>query len=120
MSYYEQLRKQQFRDKYYNFKWKVKRTFENAINWIYRNKEIVILVGPTLIGGSTWLIKHFAKSRNLKKQENIKNLYCYDRSLGHYWKLRRELTNDEWTYIDKRKASGERLADILNELKVLK
>lgn len=48
-----------------------------------------------------------------------KHLYCYDRSLGHYWKLRRELTNEEWLEIDKRKKNGERLSDILDDMRVL-
>jgi hypothetical protein len=59
-------------------------------------------------------------NKEMKKQEDLKNLYCYDRSLGHYWKLKRELTNSEWVEIDKRKKNGEHLADILDELKVLK
>ena len=50
----------------------------------------------------------------------MKDLYCYDRSLGHYWRLRRELSNKEWLEIDQRKKNGERLADILDEMKVLK
>ena len=49
------------------------------------------------------LSKHAA----LTKEQNLKDLYCYDRSLGHYWKLRRELTNEEWLEIDKRKKNGE-------------
>ena len=60
------------------------------------------------------------KRVNLRKEEKLKDLYCYDRSLGHYWALRRELTNKEWVEINKRKQNGERLADILSELKVLK
>lgn len=56
----------------------------------------------------------------LNKEKDLKDLYCYDRSLGHYWKLRRELTNTEWVEIDKRKNNGERLSDILSEMKVLK
>ena len=64
---------------------------DSAMNWIHNNKE-----------------------------KNLKDLYCYDRSLGHYWKLRRELTNSEWVKIDQRKQNGERLADILDELKALK
>ena len=61
------------------------------------------------------LSKHAA----LAKEQDLKDLYCYDRSLGHYWKLRRELTNDEWLEIDKRKKEGERLSDILDDMKVL-
>ena len=66
------------------------------------------------------MVKVVGKYVNQHKQEDLKDLYCYDRSLGHYWKLRRELTNDEWLEIDKRKKNGERLSDILDELKVLK
>lgn len=89
-------------------------------NWISRNKELIILFGPATLGAVTVGIRAVNKHRVLKKEENLKNLYCYDRSLGHYWKLRRELTNSEWLEIDKRKRNGERLSDILGELKVLK
>ena len=61
-----------------------------------------------------------SKRINLRKQEELKDLYCYDRSLGHYWRLRRELSNKEWLEIDQRKKNGERLSDILAEMKVSK
>jgi len=62
--------------------------------------------------------KREAKKRAFK--EKAKDLYCYDRSVGHYWKLRRELSNKEWLEIDQREKNGERLSDILSEMKVLK
>lgn len=93
---------------------------QNAGNWIEDNKELILLIGPTLLGVGTAVIKSANKRATLKKEEKLKDLYCYDRSLGHYWKLKRELTNSEWVEIDKRKQNGERLADILTELKVLK
>lgn len=93
---------------------------DSAMNWIHNNKEIVMLVGPTLISGVAFGAKTITKQVRLNKEKNLKDLYCYDRSLGHYWKLRRELTNSEWVEIDQRKQNGERLADILDELKALK
>lgn len=99
-----------------NLKWK----FNQAVVWADGNKEILIVVIPCIAGAVKLVTKTVNKSINLKKEEQLKDLYCYDRSLGHYWKLRRELTNDEWIEIDKRKKQGERLADILSELKVLK
>lgn len=42
------------------------------------------------------MIKGLAKRQKVKEEKQLKNNYCYDRSLGHYWKLRRELTNEEW------------------------
>ena len=99
---------------------KFQNKLDRAINWIHNNKEIVMLVGPTLISGVAFGAKTITKQVRLNKEKNLKDLYCYDRSLGHYWKLRRELTNSEWVEIDQRKQNGERLADILDELKALK
>ena len=99
---------------------RVTNSFRNGKDWVVRNKEAVITLAPIVIGGITTVAKVVGKRVNLHKQEDLKDLYCYDRSLGHYWKLRRELTNQEWLEIDKRKKNGERLSDILDELKVLK
>ncbi|MBR4539260.1 MAG: hypothetical protein IKO52_10505 [Clostridia bacterium] len=103
-----------------DFKWRVQQKLRKAGEWFVRNKEAVIILTPVLIGGLTTIVKVVGKRVNLHKEEAVKNLYCYDRSLGHYWALRRELSNKEWLEIDQRKKNGERLSDILAELKVLK
>ena len=74
---------------------------------------------PVVVGTIMQIARMVSQQNRLKKAKDLKELYCYDRSLGHYWKLRRELTNDEWLAIDARKRSEERLADILKELNVL-
>lgn len=102
------------------YKWKAKIKLQNGKEWVVRNKEAVILLTPVFIKGVTTVVKVVGKNVNLRKEESVKNLYCYDRSLGHYWALRRELSNREWIEIDRRKRNGERLADILAELRVLK
>ncbi len=106
--------------KWEKFKRKSQEKFREAKEWCVKNKETILLIAPVAIGALTTVIKVVGKNVNLNKEENLKNLYCYDRSLGHYWKLRRELSNDEWLEIDQRKKNGERLSDILDELKVLK
>ena len=103
-----------------DFKAKINSKFQNGKEWVIRNKETLITLTPIWIGGLTTVSKVVGKHINLRKQESVKKLYCYDRSLGHYWGLRRELTNKEWLEIDKRKQNGERLSDILSEMKVLK
>lgn len=99
---------------------KMKARLEKAKDWCVDNKELLIVGIPVMVGAITGVAKMTGKYINTCKQEQVKNLYCYDRSLGHYWKLRREVSNDEWLAIDKRKANGERLADILESMKVLK
>ena len=106
--------------KFQLWKRKVKAKVEEGKQWCVRNKEAIIVLTPVVVGGVTTFVKVVGRRCNLKKQEAVKNLYCYDRSLGHYWALRRELTNREWLEIDARKKNGERLSDILAELKVLK
>jgi hypothetical protein len=89
-------------------------------DWVIMNKGVVLYLTPFVVGGLSTIIKVVGKRANLQKEESIKTLYCYDRSLGHYWRLKRDLSKKEWLIIDRRKRNGERLADILSELRVLK
>ena len=109
----KEKKRREFKDKIY-----VK--IQNGKDWIIRNKEAVLVLTPIVINGLTTITKVVGKRSNLKKEEELKDLYCYDRSLGHYWRLRREHSNKEWLEIDQRKKNGERLSDILDEMKVLK
>lgn len=102
------------------FKEKLNSKIQRGKEWFVRNREAIIYLTPIVIGGAATIAKVVGKRVNLRKQEELKDLYCYDRSLGHYWRLRRELTNKEWLEIDQRKKNGERLSDILSEMKVLK
>ena len=80
----------------------------------------ILLISVPVIKLGTVAVKAIGKRSNLNKEQDLKENYCYDRSLGHYWELRRKLSNQEWVEIYKRKKNGERLGDILQELKVLK
>lgn len=102
------------------FKRKLDTKWRETKRWASDNKEMLTLVVPVVIGVAATIVKVAGRHHNLAKQEAVKNLYCYDRSLGHYWSLRRELTNNEWLEIDRRKKNGERLSDILKELNVLR
>lgn len=110
--------------KFREFKENLKQKANNVRWWIYDNKEMIMVLGPGAIAGVVTIVvtivTTIGRHVNLRKEENLKDMYCYDRSLGHYWQLRRKLTNKEWLEIDTRKKNGERLADILEELKVLK
>ena len=99
---------------------KLKAKLSKGWNWVKENKEILIIVVPAAAAGITGACKLGGKAIDLIKEHNHQNLTCYDRSLGHYWQLKRQLGNDEWIAIEQRRKNGERLADILSELKVLK
>lgn len=95
----------------------------NKAKWFVEDHKAqiaaVAAATPVVVGTIMQIARMVSQQDRFKKAKDLKELYCYDRSLGHYWKLRRELTNDEWLAIDARKRSGERLADILKELNVL-
>lgn len=114
--------------KYYDFKsekqqqWKqeLKAKVDKTEEWAHDNRELLIAGAPVMFATVKAVTKFTTKQINMKKQQSLKELYCYDRSLGHYWRLKRELTNFEWLEIESRKQRGEKLADILVSLKVLK
>ena len=108
------------KEKIRDFATECKMKVERGYQWCMENPEIAIVVIPIIARTGMNLVKAVSRNANLRKQEAVKNLYCYDRSLGHYWSLKRELTNREWLEVDKRKKAGERLADILESMKVLK
>ena len=117
---FDAIRRKYNESKKHNFKLWIKDKLYDVKEFCTNNPEITFFLVTTLVGAIGFLGKKGFRFLQLHKEEQVKDLYCYDRSLGHYWKLRRELTNDEWVTIDKRKRNGEKLADILDELKVLK
>ena len=105
---------------------KIKQKISKVTKWTRSNMNTIVTVGavvtPVLVATVTTagklMIKH-KTSVNLAKTEELKTLYCYDRSLGMYWKLKRPLSSSEWLTINARKKMGETLADILSDLNVL-
>lgn len=93
---------------------------QNGKDWAVNNKEVIIVLAPVAFASLKTITKVVGKNVNLRKEESIKKLYCYDRSLGHYWSLKRELRNSEWASIEKRKQNGESLSGILASMNVLK
>lgn len=99
---------------------KIKETVDSAVQWAVENKEFVGLGLTAITGTAMPFVKGVIKRGNLNKEKDLKELYCYDRSLGHYWELKRKLTNREWSTIEDRKKSGEKLGDILKSMDVLR
>jgi hypothetical protein len=84
------------------------------------NKLLCWTCIPLLIKGGFDIWKSVNRHGNLELETKIKELFVYDNKLGHYWELRRKLTNDEWLMVQTRQKAGERIGDILDEMRVLK
>ena len=106
-----------------HLKQKVREKVHATCEWVSSNMELIVTFTPVVIYAGRSIVgitKSIHRGAMLRKEQDLKDLYCYDRSLGHYWSLKRKLTNREWVAIDQRKRNGEKLGDILAELKVLK
>ena len=105
------------------FKEAAGKKISQAAKWVEEHKEAIIIATPIVtagISGLSSLTKNINRHNSQNREKELKELYCYDRSLGHYWKLNKPLTNAEWTKINERKKNGESLADILASMRVLK
>lgn len=106
-------------EKWNSFKDWSKKKFNEAKIWCGEHKELVVGVVPVLITGFFEVIKIASKADAREEEKELKELYIYDRSMGHYWKLRRRLTNSEYREIERRRAEGESMGEILEDMRVL-
>ena len=92
-----------------------------AIDWAEEHKEAVAAVAvPIIIGGGKELYKTIKRNKRIAEEKELKDLYIYDRSTGHYWKTKRELSTYEWQEFERRKKAGEGVGKILESMHVLK
>lgn len=87
--------------------------------WNNHKKEICTLL-PVFIGAGIELVKIAAKRSVMREEQHLKDDYIYDRSMGHYYELRRKPNSSEWIQIDQRKQEGETLGCILQDMGMLK
>ena len=102
--------------------------FVNATNrfgiWWSKNREWAIIVVPVVLTTGVWILKKGISSigtlGTLRAEKALKTLYIYDRSTGHYWHLKRELTSSEQLLVEERMKKGETLGKIFQDMNVLK
>lgn len=93
-----------------------------AAEWVSENKELVVVSVPVIAGAAGMGMKmhtQHQRKKNLELEQQVKELYVYDNHLGHYWRVKKPLTNVQWRLIETRKALGEPLGQILEDLKLL-
>lgn len=100
---------------------RIEMRYEEVKEWCRNNKEVIIAVAPSLIGGAVELIKIAFKKGYVNEEKHLKNNYIYDREKGHYYELCRKPKSSEWLQIDHMREVGDvPLGVILNDMKLLK
>lgn len=96
---------------------------KQVLEYMEEHKEVVA-IATTLVVGALSVGKKLAggvaKMSALHAERDLKDFRVYDRRLGAYLRLRRPLNNSDWKLITQKLNTGERLADILQKMDMLK
>ena len=93
---------------------------KRAIQWAKDNPEAALVVlGVVATAGKT-AIRDASRAHADKKEDDRRERYIYDRSLGMYWELRRPMTAAERRKFQELKAEGYRTGDILEVMHLIK
>ena len=76
-------------------------------------------LGTTCVGGLIGIVKRCDKHAAIRKEQELKDRYIYDRSLGKYWKTRKVPSTGQQLEIERRKKNGESMGDILSSMRLL-
>ena len=97
-----------------------KRKVHETIDWANKNRELVVTVMvPASIAAMNCIAKS-ARNHAVNKEIRFKERTIYDHSLGRYVELKRPLRANEALTIEERRANGEKLHMILNDMGLLK
>ena len=108
---------------FWNLKQDVKIGIREATRWASDNRELVAVLAPAAVGlvrGTVGLAKRIDRKADLKKEQELKDLRVYNRSVGDYLTLRRKMTAKEQIAFEARKRNGEPVAAILYDMGLLK
>ena len=114
------INKEEIKTKLGQAKWRVRCAAYKAKDWAEQNPEKAAVIVSGSVAAIQYIGKAAIKDYRDGKEAKALKLRCYDPSKGHYYYLKRELSNKEWLMIDKRRDAGEKLPDILDDMRVLK
>ena len=115
--------KRTLNQKVYEAKVKVERATKETINWVKENPQTALtaLVATAgVVKGVTRMSSRALTAYATNKEIKFKERTIYDHSLGRYVELKHKLTPTEALTIEERRANGEKLHMILNDMNLLK
>ena len=116
----KEFKREYWKKRFAEFRHMVAEKCHDTADFIRENKEILVIAVPAAFGAVKSITKYTTTKSRLRKEQDLKNLYAYDYSTGHYWHLKRPLTNSEWRSVETMKKSGMSLCDICAPMRVLK
>lgn len=106
--------------KFQRFKRKSKENFDKVKTWCADHPQEALGAITVFVTGAAGVSKTIGKQVALHKEKHLKDDYIYDRSLGRYVELRKKLNQKDLVEISRRKREGERLTDILLDMRLVR
>ena len=104
----------------WNTKETVKRKWNDTKQWCSENKQLLIVLVPAGLAAANKALKTVDRMQERKYDYKERYLQVWDPATRQHVKLRRELTPAEQLELSQRNQDGERLTDILHDMKVAK
>lgn len=101
----------------------IQKRWNEFTGFVRDNKDVLVLVVPSavaVVSGVTKITSKAIAAHTLNKEIRFKECTIYDRSLGRYVQLRKPLTAAQALTIEERRANGEKLHLILEDMRLLK
>lgn len=98
---------------------KRERWFPKVVEWVGEHPVATIAIASAftaVVNGAVRTINNGISASKAKAEVKAREMYVYDRSGGHYWKLTQKLTPDEWVRFDNMKQQGYSTCEILTRL----
>lgn len=90
-----------------------------TVEWCKENPEAALAITGLVAAAGRAVIREGVKARDEKRENDHRERYIYDRSLGMYWELKRPMTTAERCEFQRLKDEGYRTGDILRSMKLL-
>ena len=90
-----------------------------AGQWAKEHPEQAATIACTAIGAIGIILRRSNTRARIRREQRLRDLYIYDRSLDRYWILRRKPTVSEQLAMESMKKQGLGYGDILTRLKLL-
>ena len=101
------------------FKADVKFKVQKAKDWVYNNKEFLMVATPIAIGAiaeGRKVVSQVSTNVNRRKEQNHRDYDVWDPSAGVQIHCKRKLSNADRIEISMRRANGESTAYILKDM----
>lgn len=101
----------------------INKKLNDTAYWIKENREflsVVVPIGIAGISGTAKIVKGVSRHVALHKEQQLKDMYVYDRSLGKYLELKKPLTQSQMRDVLDRKEKGEGIGVILQSMNLLR